>query len=649
MERPLKVYFGGNTLLTCLGFGVEENFLAMKAGKIGLRQDKTLPKLAAAGRIDPKLMESLAISGYTALESAMIHCAKDAAAQTATDLTAGDCALIISTTKGNIELLRTPASEIPEEAYLYTMAERVAKKLGMSRRPIVISNACISGVSALIVARRMICSGDCHHVMVIGGDLLTEFISEGFLSFKSVSPGPCRPYDATLEHGLSLGEAVGALLLTSDPKKANFPAIVLEGGTITNDANHISGPSRTGDGLHYAIEGALAEARIPRQALSFANAHGTGTAYNDEMESKALNLSELGRLPLNSLKGYIGHTLGASGVVESILTAEQLHQGICLGTAGFSKAGTSCPINVSADFRVLDMHHALKTASGFGGCNAAIVMGLESCVCKESASHTEYQAKITATYTLPQSEKPFDEHIRELYAALKAPNMKFYKMDNLSKAGYIASEYLLRGQNLKDRYAPTRIAVILENRSSSLDTDLAHQQIVNEHLKEGASPAVFVYTLPNVVSGEICIRNHFQGENTFFIDNTPGLAENYARRLIAQGTADAVIYGRCEYLAGHHDVRLTLLEKYKTMEEIIQQLKEQIIEALNLEEVTPDDIDAEAPLFEGGLGLDSIDALEIILILEKNYGIRLENTAEAKSHFYSVKTLAEYIMANRKK
>ena len=77
-------------------------------------------------------------------------------------------------------------------------------------------------------------------------------------------------------------------------------------------------------------------------------------------------------------------------------------------------------------------------------------------------------------------------------------------------------------------------------------------------------------------------------------------------------------------------------------EEIIPKLKEQLIEALNLEEITPDDIDADAPLFGDGLGLDSIDALEIILILEKNYGIRLENTAEAKPHFYSVRTLAEY-------
>lgn len=84
------------------------------------------------------------------------------------------------------------------------------------------------------------------------------------------------------------------------------------------------------------------------------------------------------------------------------------------------------------------------------------------------------------------------------------------------------------------------------------------------------------------------------------------------------------------------------------MEQIIHELKEHLIEELNLEDLTPADIDAEAPLFGDGLGLDSIDALEIILILEKNYGVKLSNSAEAKPVFYSVKTLAEYIVNNRK-
>ncbi len=84
------------------------------------------------------------------------------------------------------------------------------------------------------------------------------------------------------------------------------------------------------------------------------------------------------------------------------------------------------------------------------------------------------------------------------------------------------------------------------------------------------------------------------------------------------------------------------------MEKLIEELKEHIIRELNLEDITPEEIDAEAPLFGDGLGLDSIDALEIILILEKNYGVRLANSTEARPVFYSVKTLAEYVAANRK-
>ena len=560
MERPIRVYLGGDALLTSLGYGTEENFRAFEARCCGLHPDPVLPQLAAAGRIARAQMQSLAIEGYTPLECAMIRCAAAAAASTQTNLASEECALIISTTKGNVDLLQS-ACDLPAEAYLYVLAERVARRLGISRRPTVISNACISGVSALIVARRMIRSGACRHALIVGGDLLTEFVAEGFLSFKSVRSGPCRPYDAVEEPGLSLGEAVGALLLTADPAKAKLPAVVMEGGAITNDANHISGPSRTGDGLHYAIEEALAEARISREELSFANAHGTGTAYNDAMESKAFALSGLSNLPMNSLKGYIGHTLGASGVVESIVAAEELRRSICLGTMGFARIGTPCPLNVSAEHRRFAMRHVLKTASGFGGCNAAIVMGLESAVSGECPPATECEAHVTATYELPPSDRPFCEHIRTLYKALDAPNMKFYKMDDLAKAGYVAAEYLLRGHSLSERYLPTQIALVLENRSSSLDTDLAHQRIVNQHLAEGASPAVFVYTLPNVVAGEICIRHRIQGENTFFIEDVPGSAERYARSLIARGTARAVIYGRCEYFAGNYDVRLTLLEK----------------------------------------------------------------------------------------
>ena len=564
MEHRIATYLGGDAMVTALGGDTQSTFDAIEAHRCGLHPVEQPCPLAAAGQIAPELLDALRIEGLTPLESALVHCAKRAAAESHLAPDDERCALVVSSTKGNVALLEGRTTP-PDEAFLYTMARRIARQLGIRRPPVVVSNACISGVTALIVARRMILDGECDHVIIAGGDLLSEFVATGFLSFKSVSPGPCRPYDASPERGLSLGEAVAAVVVTADPARAKLPAVRLEGGAITDDANHISGPSRTGDGLHYAIEGALREAALPRERLSFVNTHGTGTAYNDAMESLALELSHLSDCPANSLKGSLGHTLGASGVVESILAAEELRRGVLLGTAGFERPGTPVPINVSAENRPLAMRHCLKTASGFGGCNAAIVLGLGEFASdtREGVSDAapERRCRVTARWELPHTGEPFAQVVRACYHALEAPNMKFFKMDDLAKAAYVAAEHLLGGRRLTERYAPTDIAVVLENTASSLDTDLAHQRIVEQHLPEGTSPAVFVYTLPNVAAGEICIRHHLQGEDSFFItDPDHPVAERYARRLIARGAARAVVCGRCEYLAGEYDVRLMLLE-----------------------------------------------------------------------------------------
>ena len=138
--------------------------------------------------------------------------------------------------------------------------------------------------------------------------------------------------------------------------------------------------------------------------------------------------------------------------------------------------------------------------------------------------------------------------------------MKFYKMSDMSKALYVAVERLLAMENMVDT-EPTRRAIVLTNRSASLDADVIHQQILNQHLTEGASPAAFVYTLANVAAGEMCIRHKIQGDNTFFIDNEDrGVEEEYARALIERGDADVVISGWCDYLNENWKVNIKLLK-----------------------------------------------------------------------------------------
>lgn len=481
--------------------------------------------------------------------------------------------IIFSSTKGNIDLLKSE-SPVDKRCYPAEMAARIAEYYGFTEKPIVISNACISGITALVMGKRLIQSGRYDEVMVLGGDLMTEFVNKGFSAFHALSPTLCKPFDANRD-GLTLGEACGGIILTKHREKVSGEAVVLEGGCMTSDACHVTAPSRTGDGLYYAIQGAMADAGLSMDTVAseidYINAHGTGTVYNDEMESKAIHLAGLQTCPINSLKPYLGHTLGASGVVETILCMEQMRRNIIWGTPGFSKLGVPKSISISSDEQKSPygkINRILKLASGFGGTNGALILAREE-VCNDSERETilghpvEIASRRICNQHIPEEEKcDFHRRILDEFGALKRPNLKFFKMDSLSKLGYVTSEYLLKELNLSEKYLPQEIGIVLGNRSASLDTDLRHQKIVDQHLPEGASPSVFVYTLPNVTAGEISICHNIKGECTFLIQKEKDLTtlRNYAEFLLKNGILKAVIYGWCELLGEKYDADFHLLE-----------------------------------------------------------------------------------------
>ena len=549
-NKAVDIYLGASSLRTALG-NKRETLDAMRRGECGLKYEEIFGMYAGRSEV-------ATVEGYSRFESLIIEQLDNILAGSAISLKSEDVQLVLSTTKGNIDLLAEDCENIAEATYIYTSAQAIARRYGAARRPIVISNACISGVSAFVVARELLQSGKAKHVIVAGGDALSEFITAGFASFKSISAQPCRPYDAERD-GLTLGEAAGAVILTTDEALSDEGKVRLAGGAISNDANHISGPSRTGDGLYYAIANAMREAGVAKEDVGFVNTHGTATRYNDEMESKAVAWAELTEKPLNSLKGYIGHTLGASGVVEAILSAEELKSGYIFGTKGFTSSDTPHTLTLSSEEQKIEGRCCVKSASGFGGCNAAIVLDMEPRT--RAIPERTRAAKVVAEYELPQSELPFAEFIRGEFKSFGESNMKFYKMSDMSKALYVAVERLLAKQNMAD-VEPTRRAIVLANRSASLDADVIHQQILNQHLAEGASPAAFVYTLANVAAGEMCIRHKIQGDNTFFIDNEDwGVEQEYARALIERGDMDVVIAGWCDYLNENWRVNIKLLKR----------------------------------------------------------------------------------------
>lgn len=559
----MEAYWLYDYMVSALGFGTEKNVEAIRSGRSGIRVIDN-PELCKdrilAGAIDWGCIKDM--DGMHKLETLIMHCLqKTKADNSSTDFSSPRFRIVLSSTKGNIDLLAESGLQ-DNAVFLSDMAKRVADKIGITTEPIVISNACISGLSAIMVAKRLICSGKCDNVVVVGADILSEFVISGFRAFKSVSDKICRPYDKARD-GLSMGEACGVVLLGNHIlDKMPAAAVCVKGAAVSNDANHISGPSRTGDGLYYAIRAALGEAELQARDIDFISAHGTATVYNDEMESKAFNLAGLAGCPLNSLKPYFGHTLGACGVIESILAVWQLRHAHIFGTLGYENCGVPFELSVSDKERQLDRsRNCLKTASGFAGCNAAIVFSIydkENNDCSDNNldnAHTEIKCIAESELTIPENRN-YDEYILEQFRELNSPNIKFYKMDRLCKAAYIAAEKLLRGIKLPDDR--TKVAVVLYNRSASLDTDLKHQTTLNHN--EPASPAVFVYTLPNIMCGEICIRHKINGENTFFVqDGKDGFPLEYARLLLERNIAEYVIYGENDVLDDFHTTRLQLL------------------------------------------------------------------------------------------
>jgi 3-oxoacyl-[acyl-carrier-protein] synthase-1 len=280
-------------------------------------------------------------------------------------------ALLLSTTKGNISLLKEDNSPI-EAAHFSALAKKVSSFFGFTTEPIVVSNACVSGVLAIAVAKRMIQSGVYDDAFIVAGDEISEFVLSGFNSFQAMSETPCKPYDAA-RNGVTLGEATAAVYMTSNKAAAKNGDIKVIGDGAINDANHISGPSRTGEGLFRSIESAFKEANIKKEKLDYISAHGTATLYNDEMEAVAFNRLGFQNVPVNSLKGYYGHTLGASGLLETVIAIACAQNNQLIESKGYNEMGVTQPINIITENKTQEVNYFLKTASGFGGCNTAVL------------------------------------------------------------------------------------------------------------------------------------------------------------------------------------------------------------------------------------------------------------------------------------
>lgn len=323
------VYCIGHSIISPLGEGSQANFEAVQAGRSGLKiySDRfaDVEPFCASLFDTPQDFVELCVRSVLQSVVSLQHSAFSLASQ--------DTIFILSTTKGdNLNLLRP--------------AQQIAAHFGNPNPPIVVSNACTSGVCAQITAMRLLEAGIYQHAVVVGCDLQTRFIVSGFQSFKALSPEPCLPFSEERK-GLNLGEAAATIIYSRERLSVSGERCwALEAGAIHNDANHLSAPSRTGEGAYQCLMDVLQG--VKKEEIGLIGVHGTATLYNDAMEQTALERVGLQEIPRSVLKPYFGHTMGAAGVLETIL---------CAMTAPNATI--------------------IKMLSGFGGVNAAIRLKTE--------------------------------------------------------------------------------------------------------------------------------------------------------------------------------------------------------------------------------------------------------------------------------
>ena len=253
-------------------------------------------------------------------------------------------------------------------------ADMVAQHFHLNNLRQCIANACSSGAVAIGQAAEWINNGLCDIAIAGGSDILCRVIYNGFISLKITDSQPCRPFDRNRQ-GLNLGEGAGMIVLESpraaDQRKARVHATLCGYGNCS-DAYHISAPMPDGVGLEMAIDAALQQGEIGRDDIAFINAHGTATAENDKVEG-ILFSRMFPQTPFHSTKGYTGHTLGAAGAIEAIITVESLKRQMIAASVGFNDPDPEFDVNPVIENTPVQGDYAISDSVAFGGNNAVLL------------------------------------------------------------------------------------------------------------------------------------------------------------------------------------------------------------------------------------------------------------------------------------
>ena len=527
-------------IISPLGLTTEENYAAVRRGESSLKQmDGCLgvPGHFCVGIFSDAQRAALQQEGFSWFESLVLHSVKDAMARGAVDPSSPRTLLVLGTSTAGIEEL----GDVPEKDRNYlapgVAAKKVADALGFANDPLTVSNACISGATAQMLADRLIASGEYDTAVVCGVDALSAFVLAGFDSFKALSPVACKPFDIE-RLGLNIGECAATVVLSKDPGKDTDAWYIID-GCLNNDAYHVSAPIPSGDGVCRAIKKILTPER--KATLACVAAHGTATMFNDQMESKAIENAGLGDILTTTVKPHYGHSFGASSVVESIIMMCALDDGVIPPTPGFEEIGVSGKIKVCSQPEPTDKKAFIKLQSGFGGCNGAMIYAKTPApapVPEKSVYEVAKRLRLTPEgLWLDDQAVPLEARgaalVTEIFKKFLADGSRFFKMDLYSRLAYVGTSLLAK--DALEACDPEDRAMVIFTENGSVLADRKHLSTFSNPEEFFPSPAVFINTLPNVVLGEIAVKNDIKGETTLVL--LPRRDEAAMHRIVEATTA----------------------------------------------------------------------------------------------------------------
>jgi 3-oxoacyl-[acyl-carrier-protein] synthase-1 len=267
-----------------------------------------------------------------------------------------------------------PSFEYGSTHNSFSVADYVRQRCRLEGPAVVISSACSSSAKVFASARRMIEAGLIDAALVGGVDSLCLTTLYGFHSLQLSSPAPCRPFDVARD-GISIGEAAAFALLERASEDLNGDSVLLLGIGESSDAYHMSAPHPEGLGARRAMHAALASAGLEPGDIDYINLHGTGTPSNDRSESQAVASVFGPTTPCSSSKGATGHTLGAAGALEAVISALAIQHGLMPGGVHTNTIDPTLTAHYIKENRRAPIMRVLSNSFGFGGTNCSLILG----------------------------------------------------------------------------------------------------------------------------------------------------------------------------------------------------------------------------------------------------------------------------------